>query len=194
VNRIFGAVTLAVLMLSGTLLAQEKAAPRRFATPGVWELGGSAMFNYSTPVVDGKTGDASWTLVATPSVGYFVIENLEVGAEPLGVAVQHAGGDTQTSLRFLGSAAYHFRVNRLVFVYAQGLGGYTGEITSTGAGQTTLSGFTFGGRIGGKFPIADRGLINAGVQYLLIATNPKGASNRYGSNDLAVTVGFALWL
>ncbi len=37
-------------------------------------------------------------------------------------------------------------------------------------------------------------MINAGVHYLMIAENPAGASNRYGSNELAVTVGFAIWL
>jgi hypothetical protein len=193
-GQLFLRTGIALLVLGAAAFGQEKQVPKRFATAGVLELGGSAMFQYSTPVVDGKTGDAGWMLVATPSVGYFVIDDLSIGAEPLGVAVDHAAGNTSTSLRFLGSVAYHFRVNRMFFLYVQGLAGYTAEITSTSGSQTTRSGFSFGGRLGGKFPIADRGMINAGVHYLMIAENPAGVSNRYGSNELAVTVGFALWL
>jgi hypothetical protein len=189
-----GVLWMVLAVLSATVFAQERPAPKKFATAGVIELGGSAMFQYSTPVVDGKTGEAGWMLVATPSVGYFIIDDLSVGAEPLGVAVDHHAGSTSTSLRFLGSAAYHFRVNRIFFVYVQGLAGYTAEITSASGSQTTRSGFSFGGRLGGKFPIAERGMINAGVHYLMIAENPAGASNRYGSNELAATVGFAIWL
>ncbi len=80
---------IALLVLGAVAFGQEKQVPKRFATAGVIELGGSAMFQYSTPVVDGQTGDAGWMLVATPSVGYFVIDDLSIGAEPLGVAVDH---------------------------------------------------------------------------------------------------------
>jgi len=192
-GRLAVCIAVVSMILAATGAAQEKPVPKRYSQQGVLEIGGSAMFNYSVPVVNGETGTSTWQILATPCVGYFVIDGLQVGAEPLGIGIVHAGGATQTELRFLGAVAYHLRVNRYIYPYVQGLAGYTASIESGGGTQTTVSGFSWGGRLGAKFPVADRGIVSVGVHYLLITTDPAGAQKRNGVNELAATVGFAIW-
>jgi hypothetical protein len=42
--------------------------------------------------------------------------------------------------------------------------------------------------------VAEHALLNISVQYLQNTMDPDGASNRYGSNQLALMMGFSIWL
>jgi hypothetical protein len=167
---------------------------KRFAVAGIWELGGSATFQRSVPVVNGVEGDAVYTLSALPYVGWFVIDGLELGVNPLGVSMTKTEQSTVVDLRFLFAPSWNFRMNGEWYPFAEGLVGYTARITSGDTGDTTDDGVTYGGRVGVKFRVAQQGLLTVGVQYLAVTLDPSNAQNRHGSNDIAASVGFSVWL
>ncbi|MGB5875330.1 MAG: hypothetical protein WBG80_01345 [Bacteroidota bacterium] len=184
--------------LSAPAGAQVKSSPKPrdgFASAGIWELGGSATFSRNTPVVGGNTGDAVYKLSAIPYVGYFLMDGLELGVNPLGVALTSGGDTTTTELRFLFAPSYNFDLGGRAYPFVEGLAGYTAAITDyPGGGRSTRSGFSWGGRLGVKFPVTARGLLNVGVQYLVITLDPKGESSRNGVDELSISLGFAVWL
>jgi hypothetical protein len=178
--------------------AQVRSSPKPrkgFASTGVWELGGSATFSSTTPVVGGSRGDAVYKLSAIPYVGYFLMNSLELGVNPLGVALTSGGDTTTTELRFLFAPSYNYDLGGSAYPFIEGLAGYTAVIMDyPGGARSTRSGFSWGGRLGVKFPVTARGLLIVGVQYLVITLDPKGASARNGSDELSISLGFSVWL
>jgi len=192
------ALVLGACVLSVPVVAQVSSSPqpkKGFASAGVWELGGSATFSRSTPVIGGSTGEANYKLSAIPYVGYFLMDGLELGVNPLGVALTGDGDTTNTELRFLFAPSYNVDLGGRLYPFIEGLAGYTALIVDyPGGGRSTRSGFSWGGRLGVKFPVTARGLLNVGVQFLAVTLDPKGASTRNGTDELSLSVGFALWL
>ncbi len=197
---------LAASLLSLTATAQEpgdrpQPALKQFATKGCIELGGTASFMWSQPVTGGKTSDATITFSLMPYGGYFIVDGFELGANPLGVTVEHrpaAGTEsatTITSLSMFLAPSYNYRANPKVFPFIEGLAGYTADITAPNEGpRTTVDGFSWGGRLGLKLAVVERGLLIIGVQYLAITKNASGGSDRTGTNELSVSAGFSVWL
>lgn len=169
------------------------AEKKRFANAGVWELGGSATFQRSVPVVNGVEGDAVYTLSAFPYVGWFLMDGLELGANPLGVSMTRTVESTVVDLRFLFAPSWNFRMRGEWYPFVEGLVGYTARLTSSDEGDTTDAGLAWGGRVGVKFWVVEQGLLTVGVQYLAVTLDPSNAKNRYGSNDIAAAVGFSVW-
>jgi hypothetical protein len=169
------------------------AEKRRFALPGVWELGGSAAFQRSVPVENGEEGDAVYTLSALPYVGWFLLDGLELGVNPLGVSMTRTEASTVVDLRFLFAPSWNFRMRGEWYPFVEGLIGYTARLTSSDEGDTTDDGLTWGGRVGVKFWVVEQGLLTVGVQYLAVTIDPSNAKNRYGSNEMAAAVGFSVW-
>lgn len=166
---------------------------KRFALAGVWELGGSATFQRSVPVVNGVAGDAVYTLSAFPYVGWFVLDGLELGANPLGVSMTKTDGSTVVDLRLLFAPSYNFWMRGEWYPFIEGLAGYTARITSDDDGDATDDGITWGGRVGVKFWVAEQGLLTVGVQYLAVTLDPSNAADRNGSDEIAGAVGFSVW-
>ena len=188
------------LVVCASATAQDARPPevrpaekKRFALAGVWELGGSATFQRSVPVVNGVEGDAVYTLSALPYVGWFLMDGLELGANPLGVSMTRSSGSTVVDLRFLFAPSWNFRMKGEWYPFIEGLVGYTARVTSNDEGDTTDDGITWGGRVGVKFWVVEQGLLTVGVQYLAVTLDPSNAKNRYGSNDIAAAVGFSVW-
>lgn len=175
------------LLVAGPAASQEERP--QFGLRGQVELGGSASFQSYTPVSNGKTGSATSFITINPYVGVFVIDGLEVGVNPLGLTIMTAGGGDAMGLMALGSIAYHPPSTRFAHPFIEGLAGYSLQTNGS-----TTSGFTWGGRAGAKLSITDNGLLNLGVQYLQVTLNRKGATERNGSNQLSVTLGFSVWL
>jgi len=187
-NTLFVAVTL----LAPRSEAQD--AKRTFASPGVFELGGSASYSYNQPVVNGKTSDGTHAIAVTPFIGYFVADGLEVVANPLGFSYSKTGSQTQMDLRLLGGLAYNLKVQPGIYPFIEGLAGFTSRTSDSGGGETTVSGFSWGGRGGVKFAVTSHGMVNVGVQYLQVTLSPSGANERNGTNELSVSAGFTVWL
>jgi hypothetical protein len=185
------ALVAALLVIAAGGSAQEKAS-KSFATRGAIELGGSLSYSATWTVSDGATNnDPIHLLSATPYVGYFVIDGLEVGANPLGVTFVSQGLSHATELKLLGSVAYNFKTPTKIFPFLEGLAGYSWISSSS---STDRGGFTWGGRGGIKVPVAAGALLNVGVQYLQVTLNHSGASTRSGYNELGAVAGFTVWL
>jgi hypothetical protein len=185
------ALAAALLVFAAGGLAQEKAT-KSFATRGAIELGGSLSYSATWTVSDGVTSnDPIHLFGATPYVGYFVIDGLEVGANPLGVTYISQGSSHVTELKLLGSVAYNFKTPTRIFPFLEGLAGYSWISSSS---STDRGGFTWGGRGGIKVPVAAGALLNVGVQYLQVTLNHSGAPTRTGYNELGAVAGFTVWL
>jgi len=191
---------LAALMLGAGIIvpgasAQQQTQPRkRFGSPGTVELGGNMTFTASQGVAGGKNGTWDYDFSMLPYAGYFVIEGLELGINPAGVAVHRSGDTTTVQLRILFAPSYNFHTATIVTPFVEGLAGFTSaSLIQTGSTRSN-TGFTFGGRAGIKVALIERGMLNIGVQYLMITLNPPGATTRNGSNEFAVSAGWTVWL
>ncbi len=181
------ALSVALLVSAASTFSQEQ--PARFGSKGQVELGGSASFQSYTPVHDGKTGSTASFITINPFVGVFILDRLEIGLNPLGLTVMTSGGGASTGLLALGSIAYHPPSPAFVHPFVEGLAGYSLQTNGT-----TYRGFTWGGRGGVKMSITGNGLLNLAIQYLQVTMNREGATERNGSNQLSISLGYTVWL
>ena len=180
---------LATITLVNEAPAQE--ARKTFASQGVWELGGTMSFSTTWDVNGGVAStNPLYSLDLNPAFGYFVIDGLEVGANPLGLSYVSQGSSSYTLLKLLGSVAYNFKTPARVYPYLEGLAGYSLLLVD----GDDPGGFTWAGRGGVKVAIGSSALLNVGAEYLQATLNLPGQSSRNGYNRLAVTAGFAIWL
>jgi hypothetical protein len=85
--------------------------------------------------------------------------------------------------------SYNFSTKGNAYPFIEALLGYT----SSSNGETH-SGFSYGARGGMKLAVTDKGLLNLGIQYLVINQSPSDATERQGSNNLSISAGFTIWL
>ncbi|HTB32139.1 MAG TPA: hypothetical protein VK808_08945, partial [Bacteroidia bacterium] len=118
-----------------------------FASPGCVELGGSFSFtsqSFSNPNGGGSTPSTSLILFA-PYVGYFPIQGLELGVNPLSVSSSSDGtGDHTTSLLFVFAPSYNFNTRSIAYPFIEGNIGYA-SISESGS-TTSISGVAYGVR------------------------------------------------
>ncbi len=184
---------IALACIAATAGAQEQR--RHFTTRGTVELGGSISFMAAQPVINDKKGETTYLLAVMPYVGYFIIDGFELGLNPAGLVLTNTNNVTVTQLRILLAPSYNFRTTSVATPFVEGLAGLTSITTSvTGGGTATASGFTWGGRVGVKVALVEKGLLNLGIQYLQVTTNPSGVTTRNGSNEFTVTAGWTVWL
>lgn len=182
-----------VLLVTITLVTDAPAqeARKTFASQGVWEVGGTMSFSTTWNVNGGAASTTPlYSLDLNPAFGYFVIDGLEIGANPLGVSYVSQGSSNYTLLKLLGSVAYNFKTPARVYPYVEGLAGYSLLLVD----GDDPGGFTWAGRAGIKVAIGSSALLNVGAEYLQATLNLPGQSSRNGYNRLAVTAGFAIWL
>jgi len=190
--QIAGALLIALTLMVEPAGAQEQH--RHFTLRGNVELGGSLSFLASQPVVNDQNKKTIYTVSVIPFVGYFVIDGLELGLNPAALTVNTNGDLTTTQLRVLFAPSYNFRTPSVATPFVEGLAGITLVNINASEASSTLKGFTWGGRAGIKVALVERGLLNIGVQYLRVTTNPEGATTRSGANEFAVNVGWTVWL
>ena len=158
---------------------------KRFAMEGTTELGGSISFLSVTPVSNGRSGDSYTIFSFSPFIGYFITDGFELGVDPF--AITTTSGSI-TVVNVLVAPSYNFKTDGIAYPFVEGLLGY-----SSISDGSTSNGVSWGLRGGVKLAVVDQGLLNLGLQYLQITTNPSGASNRYGSNQFSFTAGFTIW-
>jgi hypothetical protein len=179
-------VAAALIFVASVTMAQNESG---FATKGCVELGGSISFQSTTPVSDGSTSDAIKTFSLAPFVGYFVTDGFELGFNPFGIESISYTGASVTQIMIFVAPSYNFKTEGKAYPFIEALFGYTSS--SNGSSR---NGFSWGGRGGVKVAVTGNGLLNLGVQYVQIALNPSGAAKRDGSNQLAISAGFTVWL
>ncbi len=188
--------TASLTLLLTSLAAAQQAEPRRtFATAGVFEVGGSAIFSSYTPVDDGKAGDATYSMGLSGTAGYFVADGLEVLFDPLTVTYAWSGDQKALELMPVAGLAYNFRANPRVFPYVEGLAGLAYSWSDNGISPAVRrSGFVWSARVGLKTLLTATAIVNIGVQYRQVTLNLSSQTERNGYNQLALTVGLAVWL
>jgi outer membrane protein len=192
-KRLFSILSV-VALLTSAAFAQE------FAKKGVVELGGNVGFTSITAIADGKSASNSTTIFQiSPTVGYFVMDGLEIGIDPLelgyagtsatsGLTTLSEGSYTMTMVGIWAFGAYHFLTGGNAFPYLQALVGYTSESET---GSPGASGLSYGFAGGAKFKLTGGLLLNAGISYKFYTYNPSGATNRFGLNVLGIGAGFS---
>jgi hypothetical protein len=167
---------------------------RTFAMAGTFELGGAASFASYTMVSPGVTSDATYSIGLSPTVGYFVADELELVLDPLTLVYAWSGDISTLSLMPMAGVAYNFRAAPRAFPYLEGVAGYAYE-RSTGGGTTlTRNGLAWAARGGVKFLVTGTAIVNMGLQYEQVTLNRSGDSERNGYNTIALTAGISFWL
>jgi hypothetical protein len=172
------------------LVVPEGAAQdgKNFAKKGVVEVGGSISFSSITPVSGGETGSAITLFTFAPFVGYFITDGFELGVNPFSITSIGYSGSSATEIRIFLAPSYNFESQGIAYPFVEGLLGYT----SSSNGETR-SGFSYGARGGVKLAVTGKGLLNLGLQYVMITRNRSGETERNGSNDLSISAGFTIW-
>ena len=179
-------MTLTALMF---FCQESYSQDKSFAMQGAVELGGSIAFLSVTPVINGTTANGSTAFTATPFIGYFVADGLEIGVNPLGLATTSFSGNSFTQIMIFAAPSYNFKTGGIGYPFVEGLVGYTSQ---SGVGES-LGGFSWGARGGVKLAVGGNGLLNIAMQYLQVTLNESGAAERSGTNQLTVSAGFTLW-
>lgn len=188
----FGAAAALVATLTLALLPHMLSAQERpFGSAGCMEAGGSITFLSTTPVSNGKTGEAISVFTIAPYIGYFAANGFEIGFNP-GLIYMSYGSSSTTQFSFYLAPSYNFTTESKTYPFIEGLIGYN---TASSSGSSSSSGgLCWGGRTGLKVNVTGNGLLIVALQYSQITMEPSGwTGNRYGSNVLSVSAGFTVW-
>jgi hypothetical protein len=166
-----------------------------FANKGVVELGGSFSYARTTYVYQSLEEFTYNTLSLLPYVGYFIIDNLEIGLNPISVQSNWNSGYTEYFTTALLAPAYNFRAGRNLYPFIEAQFGYTSQIVTGSLAYLNpkRDGFSWGGRAGIKLVTVEKCLLNIGLQYQQIALNENKNTARHGMNTLLFSVGFTFW-
>lgn len=141
-----------------------------------------------TAVSDGTELSTFSTLTIAPYIGYFIADNFQLGANPIGISYLSFGGSSLYRLNIFAAPAYYWKAPGGEYGFIEPLLGYTAELNGD-----TRGGFSWGGRVGAKLQITEGGLLVFAVQYLVIDLSKSGAASRTGYNELTISAGFTVW-
>ncbi len=119
-----------------------------YGRAGVLELGGSAGFTFASDYRN---------LNLSPSIGWFVADNLELSAI-LSISNIKAGGNSSTLWSALIEPSYHLPFNRSTFGFV-GLGIGASHVSSLGTG------FAIAPRLGANFMVGRSGVLTPSISY-----------------------------
>lgn len=171
---------------------------------GSWVIGGSTTLGFNsskeTYKANGQSADGATitTIAVTPSVGYFVANNIAVGVD-LGVAsiTQKEDGDKVTTSTFsvMPTGTYYFKGASNIIPYL-GVGvGYQTAKQDFGSDDLTISGLAYKGKGGVVFLLNQTVGIDLGLTYL--GTNGKVKDFeevKVNTSTIGGTVGISVFL
>lgn len=140
-----------------------------------------------------------YSITITPSIGYFIIDNLSVGAQ---VSFSITDGDYQSKasqLLLMPTAAYYFPTKGPVRPFIAIGAGYTNismELDLQGSNVETMSfgGFAFAGGAGAAFFVRNNISIDLMLEYAeVIAKYSKDSSYKYSTKGLGGSIGFSFY-
>ncbi|MCE9579953.1 MAG: hypothetical protein K8W52_42945 [Deltaproteobacteria bacterium] len=131
-----------------------------YGRAGVLELGGSMGFTFASKYR---------SLTFSPTVGYFIADNLELSAI-LSVSNVKADSTSSTLWSALAEPSYHLPINRSIFAFL-GVGIGASHISGLGTG------FALAPRLGGNFMIGRSAVLTPSIsyQYTTISTDNSGS-------------------
>jgi hypothetical protein len=133
-----------------------------YGDQGVVELGGS--FGLSA-------AENSFGISADPFIGYFLVDNIELGAT-LGVRHASVGGENSNQFALLVEPSFHVPIND-GFFYFIGLG-IGAALVDTSVTDSEL-GLAIAPRTGVQFLIGRSGLLNLGARYSIVLSDVDSA-------------------
>lgn len=180
---------------------------------GNWMFGGATTFNFNSSKPSAKQdgvsvdGNKSSTITATPSVGYFVINNLAVGMD-LELSVQKTKeydsfssspvDVKRTVFGVIPSATYYFKNESKAFPYIGAGAGYAvakGKVASTSIEPTNF--FVWKIKGGVAYMITNDISVDFGLNYNQLSTKfnyPSGESYKSFNKNFGANLGFTLFL
>lgn len=160
-----------------------------FAKKGILEAGGSASFSSTTAVANGQSASNSLSLFSiSPNFGYFIIDNLELGAVISFTSTSYSGNSTTL---FSGAALVNYCFDTQSKVYPF-IGGELGYNTESDGGSA--SGLLWNIQGGIDIQVENNVLVKVGAFYEQMTLNPSGnTGGRYGSNIFGVQAGFSVF-
>ena len=178
-----------------TIFAQD------FGKKGIVEFGGGLGFTSTTYVFDGESFDDTQTSFwFYPYVGYFIINNVELGLIPR-FSTSSMGDLSDNSFGILLAPAYVFDLGNCWYPFIEGRIGYnswTYEYYDVNLDilEATESGLEWGFRGGVKAQVGRHALVNAGVFYQMIDQNNDDDPNdeRDGINQFGLEVGVSVFI
>lgn len=196
---------IAVLAFFGTANAQTEK--------GNWMFGGSTTFNFNSTKPsakqDGVTvdGNKTSTIAATPSVGYFVINNLAVGMDLELSAQKTKDYDSFTSstvdvkttiFSVIPSATYYFKNESKALPYIGAGAGYAvakAKVDGNSIDPTNF--FVWKVKGGVAYMITNDISVDFGLNYHQLSTKynyPSGESYKSFNKNFGANLGFTLFL
>lgn len=190
---ISGSLITVLLLFSSSNFAQDKL----FARKGVVELNGNISFSSYTIVSNGKTGNTTSIFTFAPQIGYFISDGFEIGLGtgisliPGISVISPEGGNNSSLVQLFFSPSYNISTeNKNLYPFLEAQLGYT----STSSGNSTSSGFSYGGRGGFKLIAKEHLLFTFSIQYLAITLDESGATERNGLNYFTIGIGISGYL
>lgn len=200
---------IALLAFFGTANAQTETATTSPTAKGNWIIGGSTNLGFNSNKVTQKSGDYSvdgqktTTFNVTPTVGYFVIDNLAVGLN-LGYEVQKQDASydfnqtakvTNTVFSVIPSVTYFIEADSKAFPYISAGAGYAAIKTKIASTETQNDNFfVWGGKAGLAYFITPSIAIDLGFNYQQLSTKYEEtfstAENKIIFKTLGASIGF----
>lgn len=200
---------IAALAFFGTANAQTETATTLPTAKGNWIIGGSTNLGFNSNKATQKSGDYSvdgqktTTFNVTPTVGYFVIDNLAVGLN-LGYEVQKQDASydfnqtakvTNTVFSVIPSVTYFIEADSKAFPYISAGAGYAAIKTKVASTETQNDNyFVWGGKAGLAYFITPSIAIDLGLNYQQLSTKYEEtfstAENKIIFKTLGASIGF----
>ncbi|MEG0915990.1 MAG: OmpW family outer membrane protein [Myroides sp.] len=200
---------IALLAFFGTANAQTETATTSPTAKGNWIIGGSTNLGFNSNKATQKSGDYSvdgqktTTFNVTPTVGYFVIDNLAVGLN-LGYEVQKQDASydfnqtakvTNTVFSVIPSVTYFIEADSKAFPYISAGAGYAAIKTKVASTETQNDNFfVWGGKAGLAYFITPSIAIDLGLNYQQLSTKYEETfsttENKVIFKTLGASIGF----
>lgn len=148
---------------------------RGYAKAGVWELGGGLSL---------VTGPRQKQAGLAPSVGYFVMDYVEISLLPQLDYAKISGAPGRTRLVGLVEPSWHVQLSGpLFFFFGAGIGVAHEKNTGTGLALAP--------RIGVNVLVGGNGVANAGFEYIY-AASPKASAQERDTATLGLRAGYTI--
>ncbi|MEG1375734.1 MAG: OmpW family outer membrane protein [Myroides sp.] len=200
---------IAALAFFGAANAQTETATTSPTAKGNWIIGGSTNLGFNSNKATQKSGDYSvdgqktTTFNVTPTVGYFVIDNLAVGLN-LGYEVQKQDASydfnqtakvTNTVFSVIPSVTYFIEADSKAFPYISAGAGYAAIKTKVASTETQNDNFfVWGGKAGLAYFITPSIAIDLGLNYQQLSTKYEETfsttENKVIFKTLGASIGF----
>ncbi len=156
---------------------------------GSWLLGGTASLG---SLSSGGSSISQTNLSLLPTVGYFVIDNLAIGAS-LPITYSSFGSSSSTSVG-IGPLGRYFFLPGKVKPFLQAQGGYVSTSISNTGQSYSISGTTFGAGGGLAIFLTKSAALDLSLNYSSTSLTASGSSVSSTASNFGLQVGFLVYL